>query len=119
VPFLEPISCQLQGLRDWLMLFVEFLDAKHGMAAAMDTLIGGPEPIYSKTPRRLDVPVKALVSRGVATSSHTICFARSLAWHTLGPVKTGSGKQFGWSIFCSVACSSKRKTTTRGCHADA
>ena len=67
MPFLEPISCQLQGLRDWLMLFVEFLDAKHGMAAAMDTLIGGPEPIYSKTPCRLDVPVKALVSRGVAT----------------------------------------------------
>ena len=57
----------MAALRDWLMLFVEFLDAKHGMAAAMDTLIGGPEHIYSKTPRRLDVPVKALVSRGVAT----------------------------------------------------
>ncbi|WP_312166599.1 helix-turn-helix domain-containing protein [Phenylobacterium sp.] len=60
----EPVS----ALREWLLLFVEFLDAKHGMAAAMDTLIGGPEPIYSKTPHRLDVPVKALVSRGVATS---------------------------------------------------
>lgn len=58
----EPVA----ALRDWLMLFVEFLDAKHGMAAAMDTLLGGPEPIYSKTPHRLDVPVKALVSRGVA-----------------------------------------------------
>ena len=59
----EPVA----ALRDWLMLFVEFLDAKHGMAATMDTLIGGPEHIYSKTPHRLDVPVKALVSRGVAT----------------------------------------------------
>jgi len=58
----EPVA----ALHEWLMLFVEFLDAKHGMAAAMDTLIGGPEPIYSKTPHRLDVPVKALVSRGVA-----------------------------------------------------
>jgi AcrR family transcriptional regulator len=55
------------ALRDWLMLFVEFLDAKHGMAAAMDTLIGGPEPLYSRTPHRLDVPIKALVARGVAT----------------------------------------------------
>ncbi|MFC7400682.1 TetR/AcrR family transcriptional regulator [Chelatococcus sp. GCM10030263] len=54
------------ALREWLLLFVEFLDAKHGMAAAMDTLIGGPERVYSKTPQRLDVPVKALVSRGVA-----------------------------------------------------
>lgn len=59
----EPVA----ALSEWLMLFVEFLDAKHGMAAAMDTLIGGPEPIYSKTTHRLDVPVKALVSRGVAT----------------------------------------------------
>lgn len=55
------------ALREWLMLFVEFLDAKHGMAAAMDTLIGGPEPLYSRTPQRLDMPVKALVARGVAT----------------------------------------------------
>jgi AcrR family transcriptional regulator len=54
------------ALREWLMLFVDFLDAKHGMAAAMDTLIGGPEPLYSKTPHRLDVPVKALVAGGVA-----------------------------------------------------
>lgn len=59
----EPVA----ALREWLMSFVEFLDAKHDMAAAMDTLIGWPEPIYSKTPQRLDVPIKALVARGVAT----------------------------------------------------
>lgn len=35
----------------------------------MDTLIGGPEPIYSKTPHRLDIPVKTLVSRGVAAGA--------------------------------------------------
>ena len=57
------------ALREWLMLFVDFLDAKHGMAAAMDTLIGGPEPLYSKTPHRLDVPVKALVADGVAAGA--------------------------------------------------
>lgn len=55
------------ALREWLMLFVEFLDAKHGMAEAMDTLIGGPEPLYSRTPHRLDVPIKTLVAGGVAT----------------------------------------------------
>jgi len=54
------------ALREWLTLFVDFLDAKHGMAEAMDTLIGGPEPLFSKTPHRLDVPVKALVAGGVA-----------------------------------------------------
>jgi AcrR family transcriptional regulator len=55
------------ALREWLMLFVEFLNTKHGMAAAMDTLIGGPEPLYRKTPHRLDVPIRALVAGGVAT----------------------------------------------------
>jgi len=55
------------ALREWLMLFVDFLDAKYGMAEAMDTLIGGPEPLYSRTPHRLDVPIKALVAGGVAT----------------------------------------------------
>jgi AcrR family transcriptional regulator len=57
------------ALREWLMLFVDFLDAKHGMAEAMDTLIGGPEPLYSRTPYRLDIPIKALVAGGVATGA--------------------------------------------------
>jgi AcrR family transcriptional regulator len=57
------------ALREWLMLFVDFLDAKYGMAEAMDTLIGGPEPLYSKTPHRLDTPIKALVAGGVAANA--------------------------------------------------
>ena len=57
------------ALREWLMLFVDFLDAKHGMAEAMDTLIGGPEPLYSRTPHRLDIPIRALVADGVATGA--------------------------------------------------
>src|SRR4029453_18414537 len=39
------------ALREWLMLFVDFLDTKHGMAEAMDTLIGGPETLYNTTPQ--------------------------------------------------------------------
>jgi len=61
----EPVT----ALHEWLMLFVDFLDTKHGMAAAMDTLIGGPEPLYSKTPHRLDAPVKALVAAGVSAGA--------------------------------------------------
>ena len=54
------------ALREWLMLFVEFLDTKHGMAEAMATLMGGPEDLYSKTPDRLASPITALVARAVA-----------------------------------------------------
>lgn len=53
------------ALREWLMQFVDFLDAKHGMAEAMDTLIGGPEDLYSKTPDRLVSPITALVTRAI------------------------------------------------------
>jgi AcrR family transcriptional regulator len=53
------------ALREWLMLFVDFLDAKHGMAEAMDTLMGGPEDLYSKTPDRLASPITALVAHAV------------------------------------------------------
>jgi AcrR family transcriptional regulator len=47
---------QATALREWLMLFVDFLDAKHGMAQAMDTLIGGPEPLCSRTARNNETP---------------------------------------------------------------
>jgi AcrR family transcriptional regulator len=61
----QPIA----ALREWLMLFVEFLDAKHGMADAMDTLMGGPENLYSKTPDRLASPITALVTYAVETGA--------------------------------------------------
>src|ERR1700761_418544 len=38
------------ALREWLMLFVDFLDAKYGMAEAMDTLIGGAGPPLQQNP---------------------------------------------------------------------
>ena len=57
------------ALREWLMQFVEFLDAKHGMAEAMDTLIGGPEDLYSKTPDRLASPITVLVTRAIETGA--------------------------------------------------
>lgn len=55
------------AVHEWLLLFVDFLHTKYGMAEAMDTLIGGLETLYSRTPHRLDAPIKALVAGGVAT----------------------------------------------------
>src|SRR5262249_49391688 len=37
-------------------------------------------------------------------SSLTICSARSLALHTLGRARSGSGRRFAWSMFFSTAC---------------
>jgi len=51
----------MAALREWLLLFVDFLDAKQGMAAALDTLIDGPDALYRTTPSRLAAPIGALV----------------------------------------------------------
>jgi AcrR family transcriptional regulator len=61
----EPIM----ALREWLLLFVEFLDVKHGMADAMNTLIGGPEDLYGKTPDRLVSPITTLVRNAINSGS--------------------------------------------------
>jgi AcrR family transcriptional regulator len=64
----EPIT----ALREWLLLFVEFLDAKHGMSEALNTLIGGPNTLYSGTPGRLALPIKTLVDRATETGGNRI-----------------------------------------------
>ncbi|WP_246772902.1 hypothetical protein [Paenibacillus polymyxa] len=55
----------MAALREWLLLFVDFLDAKKGMAEALSTLIGGPDVLNSRTPTRLAAPVTALTDRAV------------------------------------------------------
>ncbi|WGF89966.1 TetR/AcrR family transcriptional regulator [Marinivivus vitaminiproducens] len=53
----------MEALREWLLRFVAFLDTKMGIAGALSTLTGGPDPLYSGTPARLDAPVRMLVER--------------------------------------------------------
>jgi hypothetical protein len=59
----EPVA----ALHEWLLLFVDFLDAKKGMAEALSTLIGGPDALYRGTPARLAAPITALIDRAVKT----------------------------------------------------
>jgi AcrR family transcriptional regulator len=60
------------ALREWLLLFVEFLDAKRGMSEVLNTLIGGPDALYSRTPARLASPIAALADRAVETGAFQI-----------------------------------------------
>jgi hypothetical protein len=54
-------------LHEWLLLFVDFLDAKKGMAEARSTLIGDPDALYRETPPPLAAPITALIDRAVKT----------------------------------------------------
>lgn len=59
-----------EALREWLLLFVEFLDAKQDMAEALGTLINGPEELYSETPNHLADAINLLVDQ--LNEAHTL-----------------------------------------------
>ena len=60
------------ALRAWLLLFVEYIDTKKGMAEVLDTLIGGPDALYSGTPARLASPIAMLVDRVTETGDFQV-----------------------------------------------
>ena len=81
---LAKVRDPLEALRAWLLLFVEFLDAKLGMAGILDTLMSGPEQLYNGTPARLDVPVRTLVTCArsggrLSTAVEPMDFLRAIA----------------------------------------
>ena len=94
------------ALREWLMLFVDFLDASMAWRKRWIPSSAGRNPSTAEPRTASTFPLRhsSLVGSRLAsfgtTSSRTICSARSLAWHTLDQARTGSGRQFGWSIFC-------------------
>ncbi|WP_110693543.1 TetR/AcrR family transcriptional regulator [Salinicola halophyticus] len=53
----EPVT----ALREWLLLFVDFLDTKRDMAEALSTLIRDPDALYGETPAHLASSIEALI----------------------------------------------------------
>ncbi len=53
----------VRALREWLLLFVDFLETKQDLGEVIETLIGGSEALYSGTPARLSPPIDMLVER--------------------------------------------------------
>ncbi|MGA5318766.1 TetR/AcrR family transcriptional regulator [Streptomyces pseudogriseolus] len=51
------------ALREWLLLFVDFLDTKKGMSEALGTLIGGTGALYGESSARLASAAAELVGR--------------------------------------------------------
>jgi AcrR family transcriptional regulator len=51
----------VDALREWLLLFVDFLETKQNLGDVLATLIGGPENLYANTPAHLSPPIEMLV----------------------------------------------------------
>jgi AcrR family transcriptional regulator len=62
--FAETMS-PVEALRAWMLLFVDYIAAKHIIAPALNTLIGGPSKLYEASRAQIQGAIDALVKRAI------------------------------------------------------
>lgn len=55
----------VDALRAWMLLFVDYVAAKHLIAPALNTLVGGASKLYESSRREIQGAIEALVKRAV------------------------------------------------------
>ena len=55
----------VQALRAWMLLFVDYVAAKHLIAPALNTLVGGPSKLYEGSRGKIQEAIDALVKRAI------------------------------------------------------
>jgi AcrR family transcriptional regulator len=55
------------ALREWLLLFVDYIAAKHGMYELLNSIVGGTSDLYSASTALLKQAVSRLLDRAVAS----------------------------------------------------
>ena len=55
----------VEALRAWMLLFVDYIAAKHIIAPALNTLVGGPSRLYEGSRALVQGAVQSLVKRAV------------------------------------------------------
>jgi AcrR family transcriptional regulator len=54
------------ALRDWLLLFVDYMATKHGMYEALNSIVGGTSELYSASTEQMKRAIAELVDRAAA-----------------------------------------------------
>ena len=54
-----------EALRAWMLLFVDYIAAKHIIAPALNTLVGGPSKLYESSRAQIIEAINTLVKRAV------------------------------------------------------
>jgi AcrR family transcriptional regulator len=62
--FAETMS-PLEALRAWMLLFVDYIAAKHIIAPALNTLVGGPSKLYEGSRAQIQRAIEILVKRAI------------------------------------------------------
>ena len=62
--FAEAMS-PIAALRAWMLLFVDYIAAKHIIAPALNTFVGGPSKLYEGSRAQIQGAIDALVKRAI------------------------------------------------------
>jgi AcrR family transcriptional regulator len=57
----------MTALREWLLLFVDYMATKHGMYQALNSIVGGTSDLYSASTAQVKQAIAKLIDRAVAT----------------------------------------------------
>ena len=55
----------IEALRAWMLLFIEYIAAKHIIAPALNTFVGGPSKLYEGSRAQIQGAIDALVKRAI------------------------------------------------------
>ena len=55
------------ALREWLLLFVDYMATKHGMSEVLNSIVGGTSDLYSASTAQMKQAMAKLVDRAVAS----------------------------------------------------
>jgi AcrR family transcriptional regulator len=57
----------VKALREWLLLFVDYMETKHGMSEALNSLVGGTSDLYAASGAQAKKAIAILVDNAVAS----------------------------------------------------
>jgi AcrR family transcriptional regulator len=64
---LEETHPPVTALREWLLLFVDYIATKHGMYEVLNSIVGGTSDLYSASTAQVKQAIAKLVNRAVAS----------------------------------------------------
>ena len=56
----------VRALREWLLLFVDYIETKHGMSEALNSLVGGTSDLYAASGAQVKKAIAMLVHNATA-----------------------------------------------------
>jgi AcrR family transcriptional regulator len=62
---LAETHCPTAALREWLVLFVDYMAAKQGMYEALNSIVGGTSELYSASTEQMKRAIAKLIDRAV------------------------------------------------------